>query len=67
MKNTDSALNRERTAHIIDPEYWAVASLRPMKQVQLGKAGDSEQRQIICELTLEAKNEKASGVVADLS
>jgi hypothetical protein len=67
MKNTNAALNRERTAHILDPDYWAVAVLRPIKQTVLAKVGDSEQRQILTECTLEAKNEKSSGVVADLS
>lgn len=67
MKNTNSLLNRERTLHIIDPQYFAVASLRPMTSEVLAKRGDSEERLLTCELTLESKNERASGVVADLS
>lgn len=67
MKNSNAALNRERTAHVVDPEYWAVASLRPMKQKVLADVGDSEERFIVTECTLEARNEKSSGVVADLS
>lgn len=67
MKNANSLLNRERTLHIIDPEYWAVAELRPVRSEVLAKRGDSEERLLTAELTLEARNERASGVVADLS
>lgn len=67
MKNANASLNRERTLHVIDPEYWAVAELRPVRSEVLAKRGDSEERLITTELTLEARNERSSGVVADLS
>jgi hypothetical protein len=44
-----------------------VAVLRPTKSVALAKTGDSTMRQILTELTLCSKNEKASGIVADNS
>lgn len=52
---------------IIDPEYLGVSTLRAMKEEKLSKTGDNEKRHILCEKTLEVRNEKALGVVADLS
>jgi hypothetical protein len=52
---------------VIDPEYAAMATLRPLKQYPLSKTGDNEKRQMIQELTLQVKNEAAHGVVADLT
>lgn len=43
------------------------AWLRPIKKTQLGKTGDGVKFQIVSESTLESLNEKASGVVKDLS
>jgi len=44
---------------------FEVAELRPMKNTQLAKNGDNTTRQIVTELTLVSKNEKASGAVYD--
>ncbi len=57
---------RTRDALILDPEYAALAYLRPFQTNELAKAGDSEKTQILAEVTLEAKNEAAHGIVADL-
>jgi hypothetical protein len=57
---------RERDAFLIDPEYLALATLRPLNSYELAKTGDSEKRQLIQEVTLEVRNEAAHGVVADL-
>lgn len=57
---------REQDALLYDPEYLALAWLRPTRQYALAKTGDSEKRQIIQECTLECRNEAAHGVVADL-
>ncbi len=51
--------------YVLDYSYWAVATLRGMETVPLAKTGDSDRAMLICELTLEARNEKASGKVAD--
>lgn len=58
---------RTRDGLVLQMDMWAMASLRNMKKVDLAKTGDSERKQIICEYTLEARNEKASGIVADLT
>jgi hypothetical protein len=46
---------------LIDPEYAAIAVLRPMDSWRLAKVGDNESEQVLTELTLEVRNEKAHG------
>jgi hypothetical protein len=58
---------RSRDALVLDPEYAALAYLRPFQTNDLAKTGDSEKTQILAELTLEVSNEAAHGIVADLS
>ena len=57
--------NRSRDVFVMQDDMWAVGVLRPTRNTELAKTGDSEKRQIITELTLICKNEKASGIVAD--
>jgi len=58
--------SRDRTALILDMDYWSVATLRPIQQIMLSKTGDAEKREMLVEFTLVAKNPNASGKVADL-
>lgn len=58
---------RTRDALVLDPEYAALAYLRPFQTIELAKAGDSDKTQILAELTLEVKNEAAHGGIFDLS
>jgi len=58
---------RARDALILDPEYAALAYLRPFQTNDLAKTGDSENTQLLAEVTLEIKNEAAHGIVADLN
>jgi hypothetical protein len=58
---------RTRDALILQMDMWAIATLRNMKTEELAKTGDSRRKQIITEYTLEARNEKASGGVFDLT
>jgi hypothetical protein len=57
---------RARDALVLDPEYAAVAYLRPFQTNELAKAGDSDKTQLLVECTLEVKNEAAHGLIADL-
>jgi hypothetical protein len=57
---------RATDAFVLDPEYAAVAYLRPFATNELAKAGDSEKTQILAELTLEMRNESAHGLITDL-
>jgi hypothetical protein len=56
-----------RTCLMIDPENVRVAYLRKFVRFPLSKIGDAETRVILSEYTLEMSNEKAHGVVADLT
>ena len=62
-----SRFMRTRDALVLDPEYAAVAYLRPFATNELAKAGDAEKTQILAELTLEMRNEAAHGIAADLA
>jgi hypothetical protein len=57
---------RTRDALVLDPDYAALAYLRPFATNELAKTGDSEKTQILAEFTLEVRNEAAHGIVADL-
>ena len=57
--------NRSRDVFIMQDDMWAVAVLRPTKNVELAKTGDNTTRQVVTELTLVCKNEAASGAVYD--
>lgn len=58
---------RSKTAFILQKDMWAIAYLRNMKTEELAKTGDAEKRQVICEYTLESRNEKSSAAVYDLT
>ena len=57
--------NRSRDVFIMQDDMWEIAVLRPTKNVELAKTGDSSKRQVVTELTLCAKNEAANGGVFD--
>ncbi len=59
--------SRDRSALIIDTEYWSIDYLRGFRQEALAKTGDAEKRQLLVEYTLRASNQKSSGIVADLT
>jgi hypothetical protein len=58
--------NRDQTVLVLDMEYFAIAYLRPFTQFPLAKTGDATKRQLLCECTLEVRNEASSGKVTDL-
>ena len=58
---------RTRDALVLQMDMWAMATLRNMKTHRSGDHRRQPQKQIICEYTLEARNEKASGGVFDLT
>ena len=57
--------NRGRDVFVMQDDMWAVAILRGTKNVELAKTGDNSTRQVVTELTLVSKNDKASGLLAD--
>jgi hypothetical protein len=66
VKIVPNRFSRGRSALVIDPEYAAVAYLRPIRAYDLAKTGDSLRKYMLAEYTLEMRNEAAHGVIADL-
>lgn len=58
---------RDREVFCLDMNYWGISYLRPPRNWALAKTGDSDKRQILMEGTLEARQEAASGIIADLA
>ena len=60
---------RARDVLVLQTDMWALTTLpgRNMVTYDLAKTGDSDQRQLLAEYSLEARNEKANGLVADVT
>ncbi len=58
---------RSRDCLVLQMDMWGCAYLRKFVSTELAKTGDSDRFQILSEYTLEARNEKASGGVFDLT
>jgi hypothetical protein len=68
MQKVVAARNmRTRDCLILQMDKWAMATLRNMKMKDLAVTGDSQRVQILTEYALEARNEKSSGGVFDLT
>ena len=67
LKVIPNRFQREKSAFVIDPEFWSTAYYRDFKQEEVAKTGDAIKRALLVEFTLIAKNEAASGIVADLT
>ena len=64
MTSTNSC---DETAFVLDPDMAAIAYLRPFQTNELAVTGDNESTQLLCEYTLEVKNQAAHGILADLT
>ena len=62
---TPSRECRGKDVYILQSDMWEVAVLRGTKNTEMAKTGDATKRQVVTELTLCAKNEASSGLVAD--
>jgi hypothetical protein len=69
LKLVANRFSRSRDAWVLQMDMWKLVYLpgRKMVSIPLARTGDSERRQILSEYALEACNEKASGLVADLT
>lgn len=69
LKVTPNRFMRQRDAFVLQMDMWATAPLpgRSMVSFPLAKTGDSDAKVILSEMTLESRNEKASGGVFDLT
>jgi hypothetical protein len=55
------------SALILTPSTWEIKFLQPFQTIPLARTGHAEKRLLKAELTLACKEERANGVVADLS
>jgi hypothetical protein len=67
LKVVPNRFQRERTAFVLDMDYWQLNTLRPFKTEDLAKTGDAEKFMLLCEYGLQANQEKSSGAVRDLT
>jgi hypothetical protein len=69
LKVVPNRFQRARDVLVLQLDMWALATLpgRNMVSTALAKTGDSDRKQILSEYTLEANNEKASGIIADVT
>ncbi len=60
---------RARDVLVLEFEKWGLAYLngRKMVSIPLAKTGDSIKKEVLSEYALESRNEKASGIIADLT
>lgn len=67
LKVVPNRFQRARDALVLDMDHWEIAYLRPAATWPLSKTGDTEKNQILVEWTIKSRQEKASGLVADLT
>jgi hypothetical protein len=69
LKVVPNRFCRQRDVFTFQMDLWGVAFVngRRMVSVPLSQTGDSVRRMILSEYTLEARNEKGSGLVTDLT
>ncbi len=69
LKIVPNRFMRQRDVLILQMDLWAASYLAGRRFVSsvIAKTGDSDRKQLICEWTLTARNEKGSGAVFDLT
>lgn len=59
--------SRNRTALVLDMDYWAVSYLRKVSQKEIARTGGAQKRYLDVEFGLVSRNEAASGKISDLT
>jgi len=67
VPNRVMATTSESNAFLIQRDMMATAYLRDFQLADLAKTGDSEKKQLLCEYTLEMRNEAAHGILLDIN
>lgn len=67
LKAVPNRVQRARDVFVLQSDKWALAMYRPFFTQDLAVTGDAMRKQILVEYCLEAKNPKASGLIADVS
>ena len=66
-KANGTAAKRGQDVHLLEMDFWAVSFLRDFKLQNPAQTADADQRFLVVEYTLEAKNELSSGLVTDVT
>jgi hypothetical protein len=66
IATADDGGNKYNPMFILDKKTWKSAWLKGIKSERLARIGLSQRIQISCHLTLEARDEKASGIITHL-
>ena len=66
-KTNATAAKRGQDVLLLDMDFWAVSFLRDFKLQNPAQTADADQRFLVVEYTLEAKNEASSGMVTDVT
>lgn len=61
----DIFLSTSKNVMFVNPNYVRVCYLRPFQTIPLAKTGDSDQKELLVEYTLEVGNEHAQGTAYD--
>jgi len=67
VPNRVMATTDEKLCLLLQSDMAAAAYLRDFQVVDLAKTGDSEKKQLLCEWTLEMRNEAAHGIILDIN
>ncbi len=67
LKVVPNRFQRTRDVLVLQDDMWAIAWLRPVTSFDLAKTGDSIRKEILGEYALVSRNEKSSGIIADLT
>jgi len=67
VKAVNARHMRAREVILLNKEYAALGVYSPMRDTELAKRGDAREFMVNTEWTLLMKNEKAHGIVADLT
>lgn len=67
LKVVPDRFMRARDCLVLQMDMWAKATLRDFETIDIAITGDSVSKALINEYTIEARNEKSSGIVADLT
>ena len=66
-KANASAVRRGQDVLLLEMDFWAVSFLRDFKLQKPAQTADADQRFLVVEYTLEAKNEGSSGLMTDVT
>lgn len=67
VKAVNARHMRSREVILLNKEYASLGVLRPMRDTELAKRGDAREFMVNTEWTLIVKNERAHGIIADLT